>query len=60
MEFRDEDIVLKGRLQPGKMFLADLKEGRILLDEEIKERLAKEYPYKEWVENQKINLDDLP
>jgi len=60
LEFKEEDIVLKGRLQPGKMFLADLKEGRIIPDEEIKEMLAKEYPYKEWIENQKINLDDLP
>ena len=38
LEFPPEDIVLKGRLQPGKMFLADLEEGRIISDEEIKER----------------------
>ncbi len=60
LEFPPEDIVLKGRLQPGKMFLADLEEGRIISDEEIKEQLATEHPYKEWIENQKINLDDLP
>jgi len=60
LEFPSEDIVLKGRLQPGKMFLADLKQGKIIFDEEIKEQLAREYPYKEWIENQKINLDDLP
>jgi len=60
LEFPAEDIVLKGRLQPGKMFLADLEEGRIIPDEELKEQMATAYPYKEWVANQKINLDDLP
>ena len=60
LEFPAEDIVLKGRLQPGKMFLADLEEGRIIPDEEIKEKIATDHPYKEWIENQKINLDDLP
>ncbi len=60
LEFPSEDIVLKGRLQPGKMFLADLENGRIINDTEIKEQISKAYPYKEWIENQKINLDDLP
>jgi len=59
LEFPSEDIVMKGRLQPGKMFLADLEQGRIIPDEEIKEQMATAYPYKEWVEKQKINLDDL-
>ncbi len=60
LEFPAEDIVMKGRLQPGKMFLADLEQGRIIPDEEIKEQMATAYPYKEWVAKQKINLDDLP
>jgi glutamate synthase domain-containing protein 2/glutamate synthase domain-containing protein 1/glutamate synthase domain-containing protein 3 len=60
LEFPPEDIVLKGRLQPGKMFLADLEEGRIISDEELKTAFSTAYPYKEWVEKQKINLDDLP
>ncbi len=60
LEFPSEDIVMKGRLQPGKMFLADLEQGRIIPDDEIKEQMATAYPYKKWVENQKINLDDLP
>ncbi|MCH9740813.1 MAG: glutamate synthase large subunit [Epsilonproteobacteria bacterium] len=59
LEFPSEDIVLKGRLQPGKMFLADLEQGRIISDDEIKEQIAQEHPYEEWIENQKINLDDL-
>lgn len=60
LEFPSEDIVMKGRLQPGEMFLADLEQGRIIPDSEIKEQMATACPYKEWVANQKINLDDLP
>ena len=60
LEFPPEDIVLKGRLQPGKMFLADLEEGRIISDDELKESFSTAFPYEEWVNKQKINLDDLP
>ncbi len=60
LEFAPEDIVLKGRLQPGKMFLANLQEGKIVSDNEIKEQLANEFPYEEWIQKHKINLDDLP
>ena len=60
LEFPSEDIVLKGRLQPGKMFLADLENGRIVPDSEIKETICSAHPYKDWIDNQKINLDDLP
>jgi len=60
LEFPSEDIVMKGRLQPGKMFLADLEQGRIIPDDEIKEQIATAHPYREWIEKQKINLDDLP
>ncbi len=60
LEFPSEDIVMKGRLQPGKIFVADLEDGRIISDEEIKEQIASSYPYEEWIKNQKINLDDLP
>ncbi|MCK5111666.1 MAG: glutamate synthase large subunit [Arcobacteraceae bacterium] len=60
LEFPSEDIVLKGRLQPGKMFLADLENGRIVPDSEIKETISTAHPYKDWIDNQKINLDDLP
>ena len=60
LEFPSEDIVLKGRLQPGKMFLADLEKGKIIYDEDIKEDIATAYPYKDWIAKQKINLDDLP
>ena len=60
LEFPDEDIVLKGRLQPGKMFLADLENGKIIEDDEIKAQISKAHPYQDWLDNQKINLDDLP
>lgn len=60
LEFPAEDIVLKGRLQPGKMFVADLEKGEIVSDAVIKEQIATAYPYKDWIEKQKINLDDLP
>ncbi|OQX60004.1 MAG: glutamate synthase large subunit [Helicobacteraceae bacterium 4484_230] len=60
LEFPSDEIVLKGRLQPGRMFLADLEEGRIISDEEIKERISTAHDYAGWTEKQKINLDDLP
>ncbi len=59
LEFPSDEIVLKGRLQPGKMFVADLEKGEIISDDEIKEQIATAYPYKEWVAQQKIDLDDL-
>ena len=60
LEFESKDIVLKGRLQPGKMFVADLKNGRIINDTEIKEQISTAYDYKGWIETHKIDLDDLP
>ncbi|MFM8606538.1 MAG: glutamate synthase large subunit [Hyphomicrobiales bacterium] len=55
----EEKIVTKWRLQPGKMLLVDLEQGRIVSDEEIKESLAKAHPYTEWVEATQIVLEDL-
>ena len=52
-------IVKKWRLQPGRMFLLDLDEGRILEDEEIKARYASAKPYRQWIENVRVRLDDL-
>jgi len=59
LEFPTDEIVLKGRLQPGKMFLADLEEGRIISDDEIKATISGKHAYAEWIAKQKINLDDL-
>ena len=53
-------IVRKGRLQPGRMFLVDTDEHRIIEDEEIKSELASEHPYDEWLHAGLMNLDDVP
>ncbi|MEU0716145.1 glutamate synthase large subunit [Streptomyces lavendulocolor] len=53
-------VVRKGRLQPGKMFLVDTAEHRIIEDDEIKAALAAEHPYQEWLESGIIELEDLP
>ncbi|MGD8682984.1 MAG: glutamate synthase large subunit [Chloroflexota bacterium] len=54
-----ERIVEKGRLQPGKMFVASLEEGRIIPDEEIKARICGQHPYRQWIDAGKIPLADL-
>src|SRR5262252_6097743 len=56
----EKDIVTKWRLQPGKMLLVDLDEGRLIPDEELKATLARSHPYKEWLERTQIVLEDLP
>ncbi|MFB6941604.1 glutamate synthase large subunit [Streptomyces sp. NPDC060286] len=53
-------VVRKGRLQPGRMFLVDTAEGRIIEDDEIKAALAAEQPYQDWLEAGEIELEDLP
>ncbi len=53
-------VVQKGRLQPGRMFLVDTKQGRIVGDDEIKEALATQQPYAEWLHAGLVHLDDLP
>ncbi|MDQ2651020.1 MAG: glutamate synthase subunit alpha, partial [Actinomycetota bacterium] len=53
-------VVRKGRLQPGRMFLVDTKLGRIVEDDEIKEALATQQPYSEWLHAGLVHLDDLP
>jgi glutamate synthase (NADPH/NADH) large chain len=56
----EEDIVTKWRLQPGKMLLVDLAQGRLIPDEEIKSQLAASHPYQEWLERTQMVLEDLP
>jgi glutamate synthase (NADPH/NADH) large chain len=60
LEVPPECIVKKGRLQPGKMFLVDTDEGRIVDDLEIKRKLSTQKPYRAWVESRKVRLKDLP
>ena len=57
---RPEEIKFKGRLQPGKMLLVDTTEGRIVPDEEMKQRLWSRQPYAEWLKENQITLDSLP
>jgi len=55
----ESKIIRKWRLQPGKMFLIDLEQGRMINDEELKSGLANSKPYKQWIENLRIRLDDV-
>ena len=54
-----ERVLQKGRLQPGRMFLIDTEEGRIVADEEIKSRTAAEHPYRDWLNQNLIRLADV-
>jgi len=56
----ESQILMKGRLQPGKMFVVDLNQGRIISDDELKADLVKANPYKEWLQKGKVELKDLP
>ncbi len=56
----EKDIVKKWRLQPGKMLLVDLEQGRLVPDEELKATLATSHPYKQWLEKTQIVLEDMP
>jgi glutamate synthase (NADPH) large chain len=60
LEVQPEKVKLKGRLQPGRMFLVDTVEGRIISDKEIKQRLSSRQPYGDWLKENQINLDQLP
>ena len=53
-------VITRGRLQPGKMFIADLNEGRIVSDDEVKEKICSQQPYGEWLKQYKIELSSLP
>lgn len=54
-----EDVLYKGRLEPGKMLLVDTNKQRIIDDDEIKHEIATEHPYHEWYKEHIVNLDDL-
>ncbi len=60
LSIADEKVVQKWRLQPGKMFLIDLEQGRIIDDTELKADLAKAHPYQTWLNKTQIKLEDLP
>jgi len=60
LSVKPEDVVYKGRLQPGRMLLCDTTQQRIIPDDEIKRTLAARQPYARWIEEQQIRLDLLP
>src|SRR5690606_810214 len=53
-------IIEKGRLQPGKMFLVDMEQGRIISDDELKSNICNQRPYGDWLNQYKIKLNELP
>ena len=55
-----EHVSAKGRLEPGRMFLVDTAEGRIVPDDEIKHALAAQHPYRQWVEGNSVHMNELP
>ena len=59
MDFEPGDVVSKGRLQPGKILRIDTQEGKIYYDGEVKEQLAKLHPYREWLEQNRVQLEKL-
>src|SRR5580693_5992388 len=60
LDIAPEQVKSKGRLQPGKMFLVDTVEGRIISDKEIKEKLAARQPYAQWLKDNQVTIDQLP
>ncbi len=60
LQIAPEKIVKKGRLEPGRVFLVDTAQGRMIPDDEIKDELARQVPYQEWLDRGLVHLDDLP
>ncbi len=60
LDIAPENVVAKGRLQPGRMFLVDLAEGRIIADEELKAAIARRQPYQRWLDENLTRLENLP
>ncbi|MNU52546.1 Ferredoxin-dependent glutamate synthase 1 [compost metagenome] len=60
LDIAPENVLYKDRLRPGRMLLVDTKEGRIISDEEVKASIAAENPYREWLNEHLVHLDDLP
>jgi glutamate synthase (NADPH/NADH) large chain len=57
--FAPEQIAVKGRLRPGKLLLVDVEEGRIIPDEEIKDQISHQRPYREWVEENRVRFSEI-
>jgi hypothetical protein len=60
LDIPEESVVSKGRLQPGRMFLVNFEEGRIIDDAELKTRYSDAKPYGKWLEEQRLTIDEIP
>jgi glutamate synthase (ferredoxin) len=60
LDIPPEQVLSKGRLQPGRMFLVDIEQGRIIADDELKRQIASEHPYGAWLHDNLVSLEDLP
>src|SRR5436190_487231 len=60
LEYPPEDVKAKGRLQPGKLFLVDVENGRIVEDEDVKYEISRQQPYGQWYRERTVHLDDMP
>src|SRR5690606_18154313 len=60
LQFEEEKITRKWRLQPGKMLLIDLEQQRIISDDELKQTLSTQHPYKDWLKRTQVVLRELP
>jgi glutamate synthase (NADPH) large chain len=60
LDIPPEQVLRKGRLQPGRIFLVDTEEQRIVSDEELKERISRQAPYEEWLRSSMLEIQDLP
>ncbi len=60
LDIKPENVKIKGRLQPGKMFLVDFQQGRLIPDEELKKDFANRRPYQQWLQKQRLLLKELP
>jgi glutamate synthase (NADPH/NADH) large chain len=60
LDIPPENVLQKGRLQPGRMFLVDTEQGRIIEDEEIKRKISTERPYRAWLNEHLVHLSDIP
>lgn len=59
LDIDQENVVSKGRLQPGRMFVVDMEQGRIIPDEELKAEICSQQPYQEWLDEYKIKISEL-
>ncbi|SDP93772.1 glutamate synthase (NADPH/NADH) large chain [Actinopolyspora xinjiangensis] len=60
LDIDPQRVARKGRLQPGRMFLLDTEQGRVVDDDEIKGELAEQHPYRQWLDDGMVHLEDLP